>query len=148
MHATADCVPLVLASRDAQVVAAVHSGWQGTVGNIAARCVERLAIAGIAPEQLVAAIGPCIELRAFEVGEEVAEQFPDDCVDRSWAKPHVDLVYCVRSQLVAAGVPASAIERVGECTHDNPAKYFSYRRDGQPTGQQLSFVGWPSTVER
>jgi YfiH family protein len=139
---TADCVPILLCDRAASVVAAAHSGWKGTVANIAARTVETLVAAGISPTQLLAAIGPCIEVAAFEVGEEVAERFDARFVQREFGpKPHVDLVACVRAQLEDAGIPANQIERVGACTHANPDLYFSYRRDGAGIGQQLSFIG-------
>lgn len=139
---TADCVPILLCDRAATVVAAVHSGWKGTVANIAARTVETLIEAGVAAEDLLAAIGPCIEVAAFEVGEEVAQQFDARFVERDRGpKPHVDLVACVRAQLEHAGIPANQIERVGACTHANSDLYFSYRRDGAGIGQQLSLIG-------
>lgn len=139
---TADCVPVLLADREGLAVAAVHSGWRGTVGGVVTEAVRALAGAGVPPERLVAAIGPCIEQPAFEVGEEVAAQLDDAFVDRErWPKPHVDLVGVVRAQLQAAGVPASSIERVGACTHANPERYFSYRRDGAGIGQMMSFIG-------
>jgi YfiH family protein len=139
---TADCVPILLCDRAASVVAAVHSGWKGTVANIAARTVETLVAAGVAAADLLAAIGPCIEVAAFEVGEEVAQQFDARFVHRELGpKPHVDLVACVRAQLEQAGIPTNQIERVGGCTHANPELYFSYRRDGAGIGQQLSLIG-------
>jgi YfiH family protein len=139
---TADCVPILLCDRNASVVAAIHSGWRSTVANIAGRSVEILRAAGTDPGDLLAAIGPCIELDAFEVGEEVAEQFEDRFVVRAgYAKPHVDLIACVRAQLGEAGIPANQIERVGGCTHASADLYFSYRRDGAGIGQQLSFIG-------
>jgi polyphenol oxidase len=139
---TADCVPVLLADREGEAVAAVHSGWRGTVAGVVTQTVRVLADAGVPPARLVAAIGPCIEQRAFEVGEEVAAQFDEAFVERTrWAKPHVDLVGVVRAQLVAAGVSAPGIERVGGCTHDDPVRYFSFRRDGAGIGQMMSFVG-------
>jgi polyphenol oxidase len=140
---TADCVPILLADRAATVVCAIHSGWRGTVAQIVRHAVQTLADTGIAPAQLVAAIGPCIETEAFEVGEEVASQFDDAWVVRPSpsARPHVDLLGACRAQLLEAGVPAQAIERVGGCTHANADRYFSYRRDGVGTGQMMSFVG-------
>ena len=121
----------------------MHSGWRGTVANIAGEAVRVLADAGVEPGRMVAAIGPCIEQRAFEVGPEVADQFDDAFVERvRWPKPHVDLVGVVRSQLQAAGLPGGAITRVGGCTHDHPERYFSYRRDGKGIGQMMSFIGF------
>lgn len=137
---TADCVPILIADTAGTVAAAVHSGWRSTVAGIAGHAVSAL---GVDPSTLVAAIGPCIELAAFEVGPEVADAFDPAFVDRdSYAKPHVDLVGVVTSQLQRAGVLANNIERVGACTHANPERYFSYRRDGAGTGQMMSFVGF------
>lgn len=139
---TADCVPVLLADREGRVAAAVHSGWRGTVAGVVGATVGALAATGVSPGSLVAAIGPCIEVRAFEVGPEVAAQFPAEVVDASGSRPHVDLVAAVKSQLLRAGISASAIARVGGCTHDTPARWFSYRRDGAGIGQMLSFVGF------
>lgn len=144
---TADCVPILVCDRSGSLVAATHSGWRGTVANIAARTVEALCGAGAKPKELLAAIGPCIEVEAFEVGEEVAEQFEPRFVNRELGpKPHVDLVGCVRAQLLDAGLSPDSIERVGSCTHRDPDTYFSYRRDGAGIGQQLSVIGWSTTI--
>ncbi len=140
---TADCVPILLADRNAELVAAVHSGWRGTVANIAGHAVAALRARGAG--ELLAAIGPCIEQDAFEVGPEVAEQFSPQYV-AMYRRPHIDLVAVVRDQLIAAGVKRECIDRVGGCTHNHPATYFSYRRDGRGCGQQLSFIGWAPVV--
>lgn len=140
---TADCVPILLADPQAGLVAAAHSGWRGTVADIAAETVRTLVAAGADASRMVAAIGPCIEWNAFEVGPEVAEQFPGAVVHREgFPKPHVDLVTMVRRQLEGAGLEPDHIERVGTCTHAHPERYFSYRRDGAGIGQHLSFVGF------
>ena len=141
---TADCVPLLLVDRAGTVAAAVHSGWKGTAANIAAAAVEALPVAA---SELLAAIGPCIEVGAFGVGDEVAERFDPACVRRAGAgKPDVDLVATVWAQLIAAGVSATAISRVGGCTFSDPGRYFSYRRDGAGIGQMLAFVGFARTA--
>ena len=139
---TADCVPVLLADAKASVWAAIHSGWKGTVAGIVGATVKVLVEQGVEPAELRAAIGPCIELAAFEVGPEVADRFPDEFVDRhSFAKPHVDLVATVRAQLLVAGVQPENVERVGGCTHADAHRYYSYRRDGAGIGQHLAFVG-------
>lgn len=145
---TADCVPILLADLDGRVACAVHSGWRGTVANIVNAAVEVLG-AVVSPGRLLAAIGPCIETDAFEVSEDVAVQFPPRFVAREgYAKPHIDLVGVVRAQLVEAGLASANVERVGGCTHANPDRYFSYRRDGAGIGQMLSFVGFPGDAAR
>lgn len=140
---TADCVPILIYDAWRQRVAAIHSGWRGTVANIVEATVEAMVEGEDDRGSLHAAIGPCIERDAFEVGEEVAREFAGAYVVRAgYAKPHVDLVACIREQLVAAGVPPAQVERVGGCTHAHPERYFSYRRDGAETGQALSFIGF------
>lgn len=138
---TADCVPLLICDTAGTVAAAVHSGWKGTVADIAGAAVRVLA-EQVPVHTLVAAIGPCIKVGAFEVGEEVAAQFDPAFVRRGLARPHVDLVATVTAQLVAAGVPLGAISRVGGCTCSEPGRYFSYRRDGAGIGQMLAFIGF------
>lgn len=142
---TADCVPILLASRSGDRFAALHSGWRGTVSNIVEQGVRHLCeIPGrtLLPSELCAVIGPCIEVDAFEVGTEVAEQFPSVHRYRyASGRWHVDLVGMVFAQLRAAGLEPEMCVRVGSCTHANPEDFFSYRRDGRPTGQMLSFIG-------
>ncbi|MBZ5713418.1 peptidoglycan editing factor PgeF [Nannocystis pusilla] len=139
---TADCVPVLLADHAATAVAAIHSGWRGTVANVVGATIAALVADGVDPSQLRAAIGPCIEVEAFEVGEEVASQFAPAHVRREpGRRPHVDLVAAVRAQLEDAGVSRDCIERVGGCTCRNPERYFSYRRDGAGIGQMLAFIG-------
>ncbi|TPV93036.1 MAG: laccase domain-containing protein [Myxococcales bacterium FL481] len=140
---TADCVPVLLADDAATVVAAVHSGWRGTVAGVVTEAVRGMAEAGGVPaERLGAAIGPCIEQAAFEVGDEVAAEFDPRFVTRAAnGRAHVDLVACVREQLVAAGLDPRSVRRVGGCTHAQPQRHFSYRRDGRG-GQQISFIGF------
>jgi hypothetical protein len=142
---TADCVPVLLADRDGTIAAAIHSGWRSTVAGVVGRTVAALRLRGVAPELLVAAIGPCIEQPAFEVGPEVAALFDADLVAAGPRRPHVDLVAAVTRQLVREGVPTHAIARVGGCTHAQADRWFSFRRDGAdgPIGQMLAFVGYP-----
>lgn len=44
------------------------------------------------PKDIKVFISPCISQKQFEVGDEVAEKFPDEFVDRkSYSKPHIDI---------------------------------------------------------
>src|SRR5262249_29380507 len=74
---TRDCVPILLSSADGGRVAAVHSGWRGTAGRIAEVAVATLAREGAEPATLCAAIGPCIGVCCYEVGEDLATRFID-----------------------------------------------------------------------
>ncbi len=140
---TADCVPILLSDGDGRVAAA-HAGWRGTVAGVANAAVEALVSIGARRERLRAALGPSICARCFEVGDDVAAQFdamaPSSVVRIAGAKPHVDLWDANRAILVAAGVPAEAIDAAPPCTMCDPERFFSFRREGAGIGQHLSFV--------
>lgn len=73
---TADCVPIFFADPKACAVGLAHSGWRGTVGNIAGKMVAFMGEEfGSLPENLIVGIGPSICRDCYEVDETVAEQF-------------------------------------------------------------------------
>lgn len=73
---TADCVPILLADAKRQAVAAIHSGWRGTLLRIAEKALGRMRMEfGTSPEDVIAAIGPSIGRCCYEVGSEVAVAF-------------------------------------------------------------------------
>ena len=123
---TADCVPLLIADERNRAVAAVHAGWRGTVAGVAARAIAALYQQfGSRPEDLIVAIGPGIGVCCYEVGEEVAVQFPEAQSDGI----RVDLEAANRRQVLAAGVPSSHVSAMSACTYCLEAEYHSWRRD-------------------
>jgi len=140
---TADCVPILVAHASGRFVCAIHAGWRGSAARIAAKTVRALVAAtGAAPGELVAAIGPHVGSCCYEVDAPVIRAIPERSVLGPAAKPEhamLDLFALNRLQLVGAGVPARAIERVGGCTMCDPDLYFSYRRD-RVAGRMLHFA--------
>ncbi|AKF06174.1 peptidoglycan editing factor PgeF [Sandaracinus amylolyticus] len=139
---TADCIPVLVADEKTGRVAAIHAGWRGVVAGVVPRGIEAL---GAPAARLACAIGPCIRVASFEVGEDVAEQIQavareEDVIERGSVKPHVDLVRAVIAQLVAIGVGRSRIDDVGGDTFTDERRFFSYRRDGARSGRQLSVI--------
>lgn len=138
---TADCVPLVMADNEARVVAAVHAGWRGAAGGIVLNALDRMISLGAKPESIHAAMGPCICGNCFEVGEEVAGQFPIDCVRcRSGEKPHIELARFVAGQLIQRGIPTENISLPIACSRCNPNRYFSARRLGINSGRTTTAI--------
>jgi len=150
----ADCVPVLLADPRTGACAAVHAGWRGTVAGILPEAVRTLAAAfGSRPADLRVALGPAIGACCFEVGLEVAEAVVAAIPDarargivlpspRGRAdKAHVDLHAANRLLLEHAGVDPDGIEAIVACTHHERARFFSFRRDGAATGQQMGVIG-------
>ena len=137
---TADCVPVLMIDPSHVAVAAVHAGWRGVSSRIVSCTLDRMTQwYGSRPNEIECAIGPAISRCCFEVGEEVAEEFEGEFVDRSGTKPHVDLIATVQSQLAHAGV--GRVFTVGECTVCNLQQYFSHRGERGNTGRMLSVAG-------
>ena len=139
----ADCALVLLADAEAGVVGACHSGWRSTVAEIVPRTVAAMRALGAAPERIHAWTAPCISTDAFEVGEEVAEQFAAGEVVRrpEWPRPHVDLRAALARQLAAAGVPAARTELHPGCTMRETDRFYSYRAEGGTPGRMVGFIG-------
>jgi copper oxidase (laccase) domain-containing protein len=85
-------------------------------------------------------LGPSIRVCCFEVGEEVASQFDEKYIDRSHAKPHVDLVAFTTDILRSRGVSAMRISDSGLCTRCPDSIFHSFRREGKGGGRNLAIV--------
>lgn len=136
---TADCAPVLLWDSVHGVIGAAHAGWRGAVAGIVPATVEAMCALGAVPEHISAAIAPCIMAGDFEVGEEVARQFPESCViRRKGDRPHADLPGLCRLQLHEAGV--ADVTMPSASTLSNPGRYFSARALGIASGRNFSFV--------
>lgn len=150
----ADCCPILLATADGSLVAAVHAGWRGVVGDVLTRTVEAMVNVGdIRPREIVAAIGPCIGANAFEIGPEVADEFrrafgpaTTHTAPRGGDRHTADLKSALHEQLLGAGVLGSMVEVRPECTvstlgPDGRPLFFSHRRDKGLTGRMVGVIG-------
>jgi hypothetical protein len=73
---TADCVPVLVADTKRRVVGAFHAGWRGTVARIVEKGIgEMRRQFGSVPDDLRAAIGPCIRRCCYSIGAEVRGEF-------------------------------------------------------------------------
>ena len=137
----ADCLPVLFALRDGRAVAAAHAGWRGLAGGVLEATLAALSAGtGASAEEIVAWLGPCIGPRQFEVGAEVLQalgQHPQTADPaRFISRPRADgsprwladLQRLARDRLLAAGV--REITDAAACTVEDPARFFSHRRDG------------------
>jgi hypothetical protein len=144
----ADCVPILLYAPGENTVAAIHAGWRGTMQKIAAKTLLHLREHhAIDPESTYAFIAPAAGPCCYEVGEEVAKHFPEDCIDRTASGAfHLDLKRANRLQLLDAGIPGENIEESGHCTICKPSIFHSHRRDGQYAGRMLAVIAMKEQI--
>lgn len=137
----ADCLPVTMIDSAHSVIANVHSGWRGAVQQITAATIDEMEReTTFDPRSAVAYLGPSIRACCFEVGEEVAARFDARHLDRTHAKPHVDLVAFTSDILRARGFDDDRIFDSGLCTRCDGSIFHSFRRDGTGGGRNLALV--------
>lgn len=151
---TADCVPVLLYDPEKRVVAAVHSGWKGTVRRIAERTIFTMGRQfGCVPSNLKAVIGPAIGPQSFQVGEEVVAHFKDQGfpLEAIWFfnegegeyamhhGHHIDLWKANRWILEQSGVLAENIRTICIDTYTDE-RFFSARREGIECGRIINAI--------
>ncbi len=139
---TADCFPVMLASRDGAIAGLAHCGWRSLVAGVLPRLVAAMPVH---PGELHAWIGPGISARHYEVGKGLVEAVqglrPEGVLDgvilTRRKRTHADLERLIRNQLARLGVACS--RQAPPCTYSD-ARFFSHRRDGRITGRFASLV--------
>jgi hypothetical protein len=95
---------------------------------------------GASLSNILALTAPAICCNCFEVGEEVAAHFPEEVIDRTHTKPHVDLPRYVALRLQNAGINPNHITLSPHCTRCNPDRYFSARALGINSGRNFTAI--------
>lgn len=136
----ADCAAVLIADPAAETIGAFHAGWKGAADGIIPKGIKKMMALGAEPARMQVFISPCISLKNFEVGGEVAIRFPAEFVDRkSYQKPHVDLKAFLAHQLKQHGIAQHNIEIAPECTVDD-LRFYSYRRERSAAGRMLALI--------
>ncbi len=149
---TADCVPLLIVDSKSGAVAAAHAGWRGLAAGVPGRAVEALAREfNSRPEDLVAAIGPCISAPSYEVRADVADRFASAGFEshqlERWFSEgeraghwQFDGWRAASDQMESAGVPAGHVHIAALCTAEYPELLCSYRRNGRRAGRMAAAI--------
>lgn len=148
--AYADCVPLLFYDPVEKVAATAHSGWRGTVGRIGRKMIQFLEEEyQCRPENLIAAIGPSICQKCYEVGEDVAgkfreaflpEQIPAILEEKGNGKYQLDLWKANELILLEAGILPEHLDITDLCTCCNSDILFSHRASHGKRGNLGCFI--------
>ncbi|WP_420436041.1 polyphenol oxidase family protein [Candidatus Poriferisocius sp.] len=129
----ADCAPVVLYDPIKLAVAVAHVGWRGAVARTAQRTIEEMGRAfSSSPSDIRAGIGPCLQPFSLEVSHReakiVEEAYPKQPAVHYdiGKKPHLDLPFMIKQQLLDAGMELKQIEDMRLDTMD-AERFFSHR---------------------
>ena len=143
---TADCLPILVTNKQGSFVAAIHAGWRGLYDGIIEKTIESICNElAISHDQLLVWLGPCIGPNAFEVGDEVRDEFIKKDAQASTAFIHgkekgkwlADLHLLAKLRLV--NFNGISITESHLCTFNDSELFYSYRRD-QQTGRLATFI--------
>lgn len=147
---TADCVPILFSDPTNGIIGAAHSGWKGTLGNIAANVIEKMINLGANRNTISVAIGPAIQQASYEVGPEFPGPFQNkDKAFSTYFQPSTndghfqfDLTGLVKDQITDLGV--KSVELIPLDTYTQEQQFYSYRRmchrKEADYGRQLSAI--------
>ncbi len=146
----ADCVPLFFVDPVHGAVGLSHSGWRGTVSDIAGVTVRTMQEAyGSNPAELTAAIGPSICRSCYEVSEDVIVQVREQYPREMWpllydtkenGKYQLDLWEVCRQNMIRAGIRPERIAVTDVCTCCNPDILYSHRASQGRRGNLAAFL--------
>ena len=152
---TADCIPVLLYDPVKKAVAAIHSGWRGTVSKIISKTVAKMqSTYASQPSDLLAVIGPAICMDCFQVGEDVALKFKEAGFDVNsvWAflgpktgngmegGHHIDLKQACRQTLVECGLKGGNIQISDLCTYEDNHLLYSARKESIECGRNITYI--------
>ena len=139
---SADCGTILLWDPVTGTVGACHAGWWGAALGIAQKTAQAMAERfGAKPEDLRAALGPCIGKERFETDGDVPEavrkglgEDAEACIEGRGEKYHVDLQLVNRTFLLRAGLLPEHIDVLPLCTASDPETFWSARVHGDRRG--------------
>ena len=129
---TADCAPILIYDKKLKVISAIHAGWKGAYKGIVKKVVNFLLKIGSESKNLVAAIGPCISQKNYEVKKEFKGKFLKQSkkneifFKKNKNKTYFSLNKYVYYQLKALGI--KKIDIINKDTYNSKNNFFSARR--------------------
>ncbi|MCS6821117.1 MAG: peptidoglycan editing factor PgeF [Microscillaceae bacterium] len=140
----ADCVLILLFDKRNHAIAAIHAGWRGSLAQITTKTIEAMQMHFRTQSQdLLAVLCPAISLKNYEVSHDFVDRVQSVFGTNEsfiWhnpitQKPHLDLHYTNRFQLLKCGVLPQNIATLPYCTFENSDLFFSARKYKNHTGR-------------
>ena len=129
---TADCVPLLIYDEVNQIIGSVHAGWKGALGGIIENTFNEILKIN-RNGKINVAIGPCIGVNNYEVGQDFYERFIQESIKNKnffllskKDKLLFDLRKYVNSKFEELKV--NHVENIDFDTFSENKNFFSFRR--------------------
>ncbi|MBQ9278893.1 MAG: peptidoglycan editing factor PgeF [Lachnospiraceae bacterium] len=140
----ADCVPIYYYDKVKNVIGLVHSGWKGTVSNIAGKMIQTMKdVYNSETSDIVCAIGPSICKNCYEVDDVVIDKVKESYNEEEYkmiveekqdGKYLFDLHLACKINLINSGVLEENIAMTDLCTCCNNNILYSHRASNGKRG--------------
>ncbi|MBL41979.1 MAG: hypothetical protein CMM49_04875 [Rhodospirillaceae bacterium] len=146
---TADCAPLLIVDKNKKIIANVHCGWKGILNGIVENTIEKFIDMGSEKKDLIAAIGPCISPKSYQVKNDfinkfknTEENFQDYFIFKNNKSVFFNLPLFIKVKLLNNELKNIYILDID--TYSNENNFFSYRRSfhkkESDCGRQLTIL--------
>ena len=148
---TADCAPIFIYDDKKKFICCLHSGWKGTLKNIAKNAIKHFDKLKIERQSLIAIIGPCLGVRNYEVDKTFEVRFlkqnrkyANFFKNKNKSKSYFDLRGLINYQLSILGI--KRIYNIKRDTYSNDSLFFSHRRSShqsqKSTGRLINLISF------
>ena len=129
---TADCAPILIYDKQKKMIGAIHAGWKGAYKGIISKVINFMIKKGCKKKNIVAAIGPCIAQKNYNVREDFRRKFlKKDKKNMVFFKKRKNLIYFDLSKYITSQLKSSKItnlETINIDTFPKKNNFFSARR--------------------
>lgn len=142
----ADCIPVYFLDVENKAIGMVHSGWKGTVQEIAVKTFKKMQeLYNSKLSHTMVAVGPGIDFCCFEIGKDVYDIFKKEYNE---IENYIDKLLNGKYLLNLKGIIKEQLERNGfrhvilsnACTKCEKELFFSHRRDKGITGRMVAII--------
>ena len=129
---TADCAPVFVYDKKLKIIGAAHAGWKGAYKGIIKKLIFSIKKEGSKTKNIIAAIGPCISKKNYEVRDDFVKKFLNKnkknkiFFDFNKKNIRFDLSLYIKHQLMNMGI--QRIEVIKKDTYTRKNNFFSSRR--------------------
>ena len=146
---TADCAPLLIVDKKIKIISNIHCGWKGTLNGVIENSINKMMELGSSKRNLIAAIGPCISPKSYEVKKDFVDNFKkieknikDYFILGDEQSIFFNLPLYIERKLIKNGV--GDIFAINIDTYSNEKFFFSYRKSTHNNdldyGRQLTIL--------
>ena len=144
---TADCAPILIFDFRKKIIAAVHAGWRGAYKKIVIKIIKKLISLGSKKQNIIIAIGPCIDQKNYEVQYDFKKKFLNqEKKNKKYFKNVRKKIYFslrdyLKGQLEDIGI--KNIEIIKKNTYNRKNNFYSSRRskkNNHDYGRNISVI--------